>query len=277
MARRWLVTGCSSGLGRAVAVALARAGDQAVVTARQTASLAELVAAWPSNLVPVAMDLRDTQQCEDAVKAAVERFGGIDVLVNNAGGGLFGAVEEVTDEELRDQLESLVVGPWRLVRLVLPTMRAQGSGHIVNVSSTGARSTVPGLAAYLSGKQALEGMSLALASEVAALGIRVTVVEPGGFATNYGNVLAETSAKLPEYAGLSGMLGILRGLEANPDVGRPEEFGETLLRIVGAQSPTPLRIPVGPGAHEMLAEAVRAAEAELESARALISVAPPAA
>ena len=277
MARRWLVTGCSSGLGRAVAEALARAGDQAVVTARRTASLADLVQAWPANLVPVAMDLRDAQQCEDAVKAAIGRFGGIDVLVNNAGGGLFGAVEEVTDDELRDQLESLVVGPWRLVRAVLPGMRAQGSGHIVNVSSTGARSTVPGLAAYLSGKQALEAMSLALANEVAPLGIRVTVVEPGGFATNYGNKLAETSTKMPEYGGLAAMLGLLRGLEANPDVGRPEEFAEAVLGIIGAPSPTPLRIPVGPGAFEILDDAVRAEGSELESVRALTFTAPPSA
>ncbi|HET9171572.1 MAG TPA: SDR family oxidoreductase [Actinospica sp.] len=269
MARRWLVTGCSSGLGRALAESLARAGDLAVVTARRTASLAELAAAWPENLFPVAMDLSDAQQCEDAVKAAVERFGGIDVLVNNAGSGLFGAVEEVADEELREQLESLVVGPWRLVRLALPTMRAQGSGHIVNVSTTGARSTVPGLAAYLSGKAALEGMSLALANEVAPLGIRVTVVEPGAFATRYGTVLGETAAKLPEYAALSGMLGLLRGLDANPDVGRPEQFAEAVLAIVGAPDPLPVRIPVGPGASEIISEAVQAAGSELDSVRDL--------
>lgn len=274
MARRWLVTGASSGLGRALAEAVAGAGDRAVVTARDTASLTELVEAWPESLVPLAMDLRDGGRCEDAVNTARERLGGIDVLVNNAGSGLFGAVEEVADDELRDQLETLVVGPWRLVRLVLPVMRAQGSGHIVNVSTAGTRVTVPGLVAYLTGKKALDGMSEALASEVAAFGIRVTVVEPGGFATNYGQALRETSARLPEYAGLSGMIGMFRGMAADPELGRPEEFARALLHIVDADPPIPLRVPVGPGAHEMVAGALRASQEELESAGALTSRVP---
>lgn len=275
MARRWLVTGCSSGLGRALAVAAAQAGDQVVATARQLPSLRQLVDEWPSNIAAVALDLRDARQCEEAVAAAAERLGGVDVLVNNAGGGLFGAVEEVCDEELREQLETLLVGPWRLARLVLPLMRAQGSGHIVNVSSVGARVAVPGLAAYLSGKQALEGMSQALAGEVAPFGIRVTVVEPGAFATNYGNALSETSAKMPEYAAVSQMLGMFRGLDANPQAGQPEQFARAVLGIVNAQPPTPLRIPVGPGSFEMLGESLRAAQAELESARALTASAVP--
>jgi NAD(P)-dependent dehydrogenase (short-subunit alcohol dehydrogenase family) len=271
VARRWLVTGCSSGLGHALASALARTGDRAVVTARQAAALTGLVQEWPDSLVPVAMDLRDAQQCEDAVKTAVERLGGIDVLVNNAGTGLFGAVEEVSDDELRDQLESLLVGPWRMARLVLPVMRAQGSGHIINVSTVGARLPVPGLAAYLSAKHALEGMSQALASEVAGFGVRVTVVEPGGYATNYGSALAETAARLPEYADLAGVIGMFRGMAGNPDMGRPEEYAETLLAVVAADSPTPLRLPVGPGAFEMLAEAFRADQEEFDRARGLIS------
>jgi NAD(P)-dependent dehydrogenase (short-subunit alcohol dehydrogenase family) len=254
-----------------LAAALAEAGDQAVVTARQAASLTDLVEAWPSNLFPAALDLRDAQQCEDAVKTALERFGGIDVLVNNAGNGLFGAVEEVSDEELRDQLESLVVGPWRLARLALPSMRARGSGHIVNVSTIGARVPVPGLSAYLSGKQALEGMSQALAAEVAGFGIRVTVVEPGGFATNYGNALAETSSRLPEYAELAGVIGMFRGMSDNPGLGKPEQFADAVLRIVGSDKPTPLRLPVGPGSYEMLGEALAAGQDEFERARALTS------
>ncbi|MFD0070401.1 SDR family NAD(P)-dependent oxidoreductase, partial [Streptomyces sp. NPDC127574] len=122
---------------------------------------------------------------EEAVRTAADRLGGIDVLVNNAGAGLFGAVEEVSDAEVRDQLETLVVAPWRLVRLVLPFMRAQGHGHIVNVSSLTGRIAFPGLGAYAAGKYALEGMSQALAAEVASDGIRITVVEPGCFATHY--------------------------------------------------------------------------------------------
>jgi NAD(P)-dependent dehydrogenase (short-subunit alcohol dehydrogenase family) len=273
MARRWLVTGCSSGLGQAVATELARIGDWVVATARQPAALTELAKAWPANITPLALDLRDARECEVVVNAAVEQFGGIDVLVNNAGGGLFGAVEEVSDAELREQLETLVIGPWRLVRLVLPYMRDQGSGHIVNVSSVGARSAVPGLAAYLSGKQALEGMSQSLAAEVAPFGIKVTVLEPGPFATNYGNALMETFAGLPAYAAVAGLLGMFRGLADNPVAGRPEEFVRTLLHVVDANAPTPLRIPVGPGAHEMITEGLRAAQEELACARALTAAA----
>lgn len=271
MARRWLVTGCSSGLGRAVAEAVARAGDLAVVTARDAASLADLVEAWPSNLVPVAMDLRDEQQCQDAVNAAREQFGGVDVLVNNAGSGLFGAVEEVSDEELREQFESVVFGPWRLVRLVLPIMRAQRSGHIVNVSTAAVGTAVPGISAYLSGKQALEGMSRSLAAEVAAFGIRVTVIEPGAYATNYGNVLRETSTRLPEYADVYGMIGMFRGMADNPEFGRPEEFARDLLGIVDASAPLPLRIPLGPASYEMRGAALQEAGDEIESAQALTS------
>lgn len=118
------------------------------VTARDVARLEGLRSAWPEQIVPIPLELRDAGQCEEAVRTATGRLGGIDVLVNNAGAGLFGAVEEVSDAEVRDQLETLVVAPWRLVRLVLPLMRAQGRGHIVNVSSLTGRIAFPGLGAY---------------------------------------------------------------------------------------------------------------------------------
>lgn len=270
--RRWLVTGCSSGLGKALAVAVARAGDQVVATARRTDALAELVEAWPGRISPLALDVRDAQQCKDAVDAAVDQLGGIDVLVNNAGSGLFGAVEEVCDDELRDQLETLLVGPWRLTRLVLPVMRAQGAGHIVNVSSVVGRMwAMPGVAAYMSGKYALEGMSQALAAEVAPLGIRVTVMEPGGFATRYGTAMTEARVRLPEYASYGEILGMFRAMDQNPDLGDPDDYAQAVLRIVAAEQPTPLRVPVGPGAHEMLAGAHQAATEELGAASALMT------
>ena len=269
MVRRWLVTGCSSGLGQALAIAAARAGDQVVITARRAAALAQLVEDWPDNVTPVPLEVRDEQQCQNAVDAAVERLGGIDVLVNNAGGGVFGAVEEVCDDELRDQLETLVVAPWRLIRLVLPVMRGQGSGHIINVSSIAGRMAVPGLAAYISGKHALEGMSQALAMEVAPLGIRVTVMEPGGYATRYGTVLAEARTRLPAYAPVSEMLGGFRGMEHNPELGRPGDFATAVLAVVAAEEPTPLRIPIGPGAYEMLGVAQQGALDELAAASTL--------
>ncbi|MFK0235318.1 SDR family oxidoreductase [Streptomyces vinaceus] len=270
MGRRWLLTGCSSGLGHALASAAARAGDELAVTARKTADLESLAAAWPGRIVPIALELRDAASCEEAVRRAVDRLGGIDVLVNNAGIGLFGAVEEVSDAELRDQLETLVVGPWRLTRLVLPLMRAQGHGHVVNISSVVGRIAFPGMGAYVAGKHALEGMSQALAIEAAPHNIRVTVVEPGMFATRYGTSMAEARRRIPVYDVTNReMLEGARGLAENPGTGRPEDFAARVLDIVAAQGPTPLRIPVGDDAYGYLDLAEQADREEFAAARIL--------
>ncbi|MET9621829.1 SDR family oxidoreductase [Streptomyces sp. NPDC006464] len=270
MGRRWLVTGCSSGLGHALADAAARAGDELVVTARKTADLEDLAATWPGRIVPVPLELRDAASCEEAVRVAADRLGGIDILVNNAGIGLFGAVEEVSDTELRDQLEILLVGPWRLSRLVLPLMRAQGHGHILNVSSVVGRIAFPGLAAYVAGKHALEGMSQALAVEAAPHGIRVTVLEPGMFATRYGTSMTESSHRVPAYDVTNReMLEGARALADNPETGRPEDFAARVLGIVATDGPTPLRVPVGDDAYGYLELAEQASREEFAAARAL--------
>ncbi|TXS22904.1 SDR family oxidoreductase [Streptomyces sp. ms191] len=270
MGRRWLVTGCSSGLGYALADAAARAGDDLVVTARKTADLEDLAAGRPGRVIPVPLELRDAASCEEAVRVAADRLGGIDILVNNAGIGLFGAVEEVSDTELRDQLEILLVGPWRLSRLVLPLMRAQGHGHILNVSSVAGRIAFPGLAAYVAGKHALEGMSQALAAEAAPHGIRVTVLEPGMFATRYGTSMAEASHRVPAYDVTNReILEGARGLADDPGTGRPEDFAARVLRIVATDGPTPLRVPVGDDAYGYLDLAAEASREEFAAARAL--------
>ncbi|WP_327308852.1 SDR family oxidoreductase [Streptomyces sp. NBC_01298] len=276
MGRRWLVTGCSSGLGHALATAAARAGDELAVTARKTADLEDLAAAWPGRIVPIPLELRDEASCEEAVRTAAERLGGIDILVNNAAVGLFGAVEEVSDSELRDQLETLVVGPWRLARLVLPLMRAQGHGHILNVSSVVGRMAFPGLAAYTAGKHALEGMSRTLAMEAAPHNIRVTVVEPGMFATRYGTSMAEAALRVPAYDATNReMLEGARGLADSPETGRPEYFAERVLDIVAAEGPTPLRIPVGDDAYGYIDAAEEVDRAEHAAARLLVQGPPP--
>ncbi|WP_331446995.1 SDR family oxidoreductase [Streptomyces xanthochromogenes] len=271
MGRRWLITGCSSGLGRALAGAAAAAGDELVVTARKTADLEELAAAWPGRIVPVPLELRDAVSCDEAVRTAVDRLGGVDVLVNNAAVGLFGAVEEVSDAELRDQLETLLVGPWRLTRSVLPLMRAQGHGHILNISSVVGRMALPGLGAYVAGKHALEGMSQALAIEAAPHNIRVTVLEPGMFATRYGASLAEAHRRIPAYDGTNlEMLQGTRGLVDNPETGRPEDFAARVLDIVAAEAPTPLRIPIGDDAFGYLEADEQASREELAAARIIV-------
>ncbi|MFJ9521165.1 SDR family oxidoreductase [Kitasatospora sp. NPDC101801] len=269
MARRWLITGCSSGLGLALAEAVAAAGDTVLATARKPASLAELSRRHPDRVLTAALDIRDQAQVDDAVALAADRLGGLDVLVNNAGSGLFGAVEEVSDEELRDQLETLVVGPWRLVRAVLPLFRAQRSGHVVNVSSLAGRMAFPGLGAYVTGKYALEGMSQALAAEVGPFGIRVSVIEPGGFATRYGAAIAETARRVPVYTEpLEPMREAMRQLEHTPGLNRPELFAELVRRLVAAEQDTPLRIPAGPDAYAFLDQVEQAARDELAAARA---------
>ncbi|MGW5530652.1 SDR family oxidoreductase [Streptomyces xanthochromogenes] len=271
MGRRWLITGCSSGLGRALAGAAAAAGDELVVTARKTADLEELAAAWPGRIVPVPLELRDAVSCDEAVRTAVDRLGGVDVLVNNAAVGLFGAVEEVSDAELRDQLETLLVGPWRLTRSVLPLMRAQGHGHVLNISSVVGRMALPGLGAYVAGKHALEGMSQALAIEAAPHNIRVTVLEPGMFATRYGTSLTEAHRRIPAYDGTNlEMLQGTRGLVDNPETGRPEDFAARVLDIVAAEAPTPLRIPIGDDAFGYLEVDEQASREELAAARIVV-------
>ncbi|WP_420032719.1 SDR family NAD(P)-dependent oxidoreductase [Streptomyces sp. cg28] len=270
MGRRWLITGCSSGLGRALAGAAAAAGDDLVVTARKTADLEDLAAAWPGRVTAVALELRDAASCADAVRYAAERLGGIDVLVNNAGGGLFGAVEETSDTELSDLLDVLLVGPWRLTRLVLPLMRAQGAGHILNVSSVAGHITLSGTAAYAAGKQALEAMSQTLAAEVAPHGIRVTVLEPGMFATRYGTAMTETHDHVPAYDEANGpMLAAFRALADTPQVGDPEDFAARVLAMVATEGPLPLRIPVGDDAFGYREAAAEAARADLAEAQRL--------
>ncbi|GAA3148202.1 SDR family oxidoreductase [Streptomyces echinatus] len=271
MGRRWLVTGCSSGLGRALATAAARAGHSLAVTARRTAGLDELAAAWPDRVVPLRLELRDAASCEEAVRTAADRLGGIDILVNNAGAGLFGAVEEVSDTELRDQLETLLIGPWRLTRLVLPLMRAQGNGHILNVSSVVGRMAFPGLAAYVAGKHALEGMSQALAIEGAPHNIRVTVLEPGMFATRYGISLAEARHRVPAYDVTNReMLEGTRGVADNPETGHPDDFAAAVLDMVAADVPLPVRIPVGDDAYGYVDQAEQASREEFAAARTLV-------
>ncbi|GAA3030411.1 oxidoreductase [Kitasatospora albolonga] len=272
MARRWLITGCSSGLGLALAEAVAAAGDTVLATARKPATLEELRERHPDRLLTTALDVRDQAQVTEAVALAEDRLGGIDVLVNNAGYGLFGAVEEVGDQELRDQLETLVVGPWRLVREVLPGMRERGSGHIVNVSSLAGRMGIPGLGAYVTGKYALEGMSQVLAAEVAGFGIRVTAVEPGGFATHYGASVNETAHRIDAYREtVDPMLAAMRQMEDLPEIGRPADFATLVLRIVAAEQ-TPVRIPIGSDAYAYLSHVEEAARTELTAAAALTTL-----
>lgn len=200
--RVWLITGASRGLGRAFARAALEAGDRVVATARRPDALDELVAAHPERAVALPLDVTDRSAVFTAVERANAAFGQLDVVVNNAGYGLLGAVEEITEAEARAQLETNVLGALWVTQAALPFLRARRSGHIVQISSTGGVGSMPTFGLYNASKWALEGFSEALAAEVAPFGIRVTIAELGGFATDWSWSSMRFAAPLPAYDGL---------------------------------------------------------------------------
>ncbi|MEV6636318.1 SDR family oxidoreductase [Actinoplanes sp. NPDC051470] len=262
--RRWLITGCSSGLGRALAERLAAEGEQVLATARDAASLAALT---DLGLLTASLDVRDDAQCAEAVALATDRLGGLDVLVNNAGYGQFGAVEEVGDDQLAEQFDTNVYGPWRLLRHALPVWRAQGGGHAIFSSSVSGTVAFPGLSAYTASKFALEGLAEALAAEAGQFGVKVTILQLGGFATAYGSNLRLPRNPITAYQPLvGGMLDAVRGLTESDIVSPPSLFADTVRRVADLPEP-PLRVPVGPAAFSFIEPALKARLAAFDQAR----------
>jgi NAD(P)-dependent dehydrogenase (short-subunit alcohol dehydrogenase family) len=258
MAKRWLITGCSSGLGRALAARLAAEGEQVVATARRPETLDGLVARHPGNVLAAALDVRDPAQCVEAVGRAVDAFGGVDVLVNNAAYGQFGTFEEVSDAELAAQFDTNVFGPWRLTRAVLPVWRAQRCGHAVFVSSVAGTVPFPGLAAYTASKFAVEGAAESLAAEAGHLGVKVTILQP------YSANLVMPEHRIADYTPVSdGLLGALRSMNARIEVNSPELFADVVWRLGQMESP-PLRLPVGPDSETFLEAAYDARRSEYD-------------
>ncbi|HEY9416504.1 MAG TPA: oxidoreductase [Pseudonocardia sp.] len=201
----WLITGCSTGLGRAFASAVLERGHNVVVTARDAAAVADLADSHPDSALALALDVTDDRQVSAAVAAAEQRFGGIDVLVNNAGYGYRAAVEEGEDDAVGRLFETHVFGTVRTIKAVLPGMRARRSGTIVNISSIGARISPAGSGYYAAVKAAVEALTLSLRKEVAPLGITAVVVEPGGFRTDFaGRSLTQAAVPIADYADTAG-------------------------------------------------------------------------
>lgn len=238
--KTWLITGASRGFGRAFAEAALKRGDRVAATARDASTLADLVDTYP-HAHALTLDVTDAASVQDAVAEAQRRLGRLDVVVNNAGYGHFGAVEEVTDAELHDQLETNVVGVQRVVRAVLPGMRERGRGHIVQVSSLGGIGAFANLGAYHASKWALEGLSESLSLEVARFGIAVTLVEPGGYGTDWAGASAKHSAPLEPYAPMRDEAGRRRSAQK---IGDPPAAAQALLDVVDADEP-PLRVLFG--------------------------------
>jgi NAD(P)-dependent dehydrogenase (short-subunit alcohol dehydrogenase family) len=240
----WFITGASSGFGRAFAVYALSQGHRVVATARRAEALAELQAAHPERVLALRLDVTRSDDVEAAVAAAVARFGRIDVLMNNAGYGIVGAVEETPEIELRAQMETNFFGAVAMARAVLPTMRAQRSGAIVNVSSMGGQLSFAGFSAYSASKFALEGMSEALAQEVAPFGIKVLIAEPGAFRTAFADSALKHMPEHPAYAAtVGGTRDFARGMHGT-QAGDPLKAAAAIERALQSDT-TPLRLQLG--------------------------------
>ena len=197
MSKVWFITGTSKGFGREFALAALGRGDKVAASARNTDTLRDLVEQYGDAVLPVELDVTNRDQVFAAVKSAHETFGRIDVVINNAGYGLFGTVEEITEHQLRDQMETNLFGVFHVTQAVLPILREQGAGHIIQISTQGGIIAFPTIAAYHASKWALEGMTDALSQEVAGFGIKVTLVEPGGFATDWSGASPSSPTRIP--------------------------------------------------------------------------------
>lgn len=238
--KTWLITGASRGFGREFTRAALQRGDNVAATARDVSTLQDLRDEHPG-LLALSLDVTDADAVRDRVAEAEKHFGRLDIVVNNAGYGHFGAVEEVTDAELRDQLETNVFGAHRVVRAVLPGMRHRGSGHIIQVSSVGGVIAVPNLGAYHASKWALEALSESLAAEVARFGVHVTLVEPGGYDTDWAGSSSRHSDPLAPYDTMREGAAARRSTTVSGD---PAAAAQALLDIVDADQP-PLRVLFG--------------------------------
>lgn len=253
--RVWLITGASVGFGQAIARAALDRGDAVVATARMPEMLEPLVESAPERVLAVELDVTRPDTIRAGVSATLNRFGRIDVLVNNAGYGTIGAVEEVAMDDLRTVMETMFFGAVALTQEVLPHMRAQRSGAIVQISSMGGQISAPGFAAYCSAKWALEGISECLAAEVAPLGIRVLIVEPGAFRTEFGGRRLHRSAELTAYAETVGPTRA--GVDAmdGKQPGDPAKAAAAIIRALNAPD-APLHLALGADA----VDAIRAAQ-----------------
>jgi NAD(P)-dependent dehydrogenase (short-subunit alcohol dehydrogenase family) len=242
---RWLITGCSTGIGREIARAALEAGHQVLVTSRKVADVADFVEGFPGLAVAVALDVTDQTQIAEAIAAAGEAFGGVDVLVNNAGYGYLSAVEEGEDAEVRALFDANYFGTVDMTKAVLPQMRERGSGHIINISSMTGLVANPPNAYYSSTKFAMEAMSESLSKEVAGLGIKVTLIEPGAFRTDWAKrSMHESSAPIEAYAEDVGVRKDLIKAFADHLPGDPRKVADAVLMIAELDDP-PLRLLLG--------------------------------
>ncbi len=234
----WFITGCSTGLGRALAQRVLEHGHRAVVTARRTDQISDIVADYSANALAVALDINDHAQVDAAIAQAGEQFGGIDVLVNNAGYGYLAAVEEGDEQDIRDMFETNFFSLAALIRKVLPGMRARKSGHIINISSVGGLVGAASSGFYNATKFAVEGLSDALAKEVEPLGIRVTAIEPGPFRTDWaGRSLKQAKHPIAAYADTAAARRAQITSYSGKQAGDPVRAADAIIKVVESDDP----------------------------------------
>ena len=244
--KTWFITGTSRGFGREWAIAALERGDQVAATARDLATLDDLVAKFGDAIEPIRLDVTDREAGFAAVKRAHERFGRLDIIVNNAGYGQFGMVEEITEAEIRAQLETNVLGALWVTQAALPFLREPGSGHILQVSSIGGVSAFMNTGAYHASKWALEGLSQSLAQEVSEFGVKVTLIEPTGYATDWSGSSAKRAAGLPAYEHARERAAQARKARYRRP-GEPTATRQAILALVDSDNP-PLRMFLGESA-----------------------------
>lgn len=248
MSKVWFITGCSTGFGKQLAKEVLQAGYKAVVTARNTNDVQDIISAYPSTSIAVKLDVTNAAEIKEAVEKAIQRFGTIDVLVNNAGIGYFGAIEESEDEAVRRMFEINFFGLANMTNAVLPILRKQKSGHIINIASIGGLVSFPGVGFYNATKFAVDGLSESLAKEVAHLGIKVTVICPSGFRTDWAGRSANNSKiVIDDYApSAHANLNTIRKNSGNQP-GDPVMAAKAIVMVVEAEKP-PMRLLLGVGA-----------------------------
>jgi NAD(P)-dependent dehydrogenase (short-subunit alcohol dehydrogenase family) len=272
MKTTWLITGVSSGLGKSLAEAVMRSGDMVIATFRTPAQAEAFTAQYPESGFGLVMDITKNEEILAAWGVITKKFGRIDVLVNNAGVGFVGAVEEASVDEVRRVFEANVFGTLLLTQTVLPMLRAQKSGHIVQISSHGGIKAFPGFGVYNASKFALEGFSEALAAEIAPLGVKVSIIEPGPFRTNFaGTSLLEAAQILDDYAATAGtfrkrMKEVVNGNQE----GDPDKAALAIVEMVKRAATTgfaPLRLPLGKTALATISAKIDSVKNDLEAAR----------
>jgi len=258
MPKVWLITGSSRGLGRALAEAVLAEGHKLVATARNPAQLADLVGRHGDRIRAISLDVTDERAAGDAIEAAVDAFGRLDVLVNNAGYGDVGSIEDTSLAEFRAQIETNLFGVINVTKAAIPLMREQRSGHILQISSIGGRGGAPGRGAYAAAKCGVVGFSEVLAKEVGPLGVKVTIIEPGGFRTDFAGASTTIRDGRPEYAATVGAMARFQRDFNGAQPGDPAKAAAAIIHVASLDAP-PLRLLLG-------SDAVRGAE-EIEAAR----------